>query len=172
MNTFEQPLADDDIYISEQLIGRLHHATESDVLELVAAFHANRRIDAADGSSWPILLQKSAGSVGAIFSGPRRCPSKKHVGVHSTDHSHHKGLSQPLGDAFGQRFHVAPALASIFIAPNFSTFATESARVGPTALCESRPLSAANRPFRRHPRVTGPVSLGAAQRERALFLHI
>src|SRR5271157_904434 len=47
MSSLEQPLQDDDIYISEELIGCLHHATESTVLELVAAFQANQRASLA-----------------------------------------------------------------------------------------------------------------------------
>jgi hypothetical protein len=47
MSIFEQPLQDDDIYISEELIARLHGATENTVLELVAAFHANQRASLA-----------------------------------------------------------------------------------------------------------------------------
>ncbi len=43
MSSFEQPLQDDDIFISEELIGRLHGATDDTVLELVAAFKANQR---------------------------------------------------------------------------------------------------------------------------------
>jgi hypothetical protein len=43
---------------------------------------------------WGILLQKSPGSVGAIFSGLCRCLSKKYVGVHSTDRSRNQGLPQ------------------------------------------------------------------------------
>ncbi len=43
MSSFEQPLQDDDIYISEELIGHLHGATDDTVLELVAAFQANKR---------------------------------------------------------------------------------------------------------------------------------
>jgi hypothetical protein len=81
-----------------------------------------------DVSSWPILLQKSAVWVGPIFSGPWRRPSKKHVGVHSNDRSHHQGLRQPRYNAIEQRLLIVPALASIFDTPNFSTFATESAR--------------------------------------------
>jgi hypothetical protein len=77
--------------------------------------------------SWPILLQKSAGSVGATFSGPYRCLSKKHVGVHSTDRSHHQELSQRYGDGSERRFLLKPLLASIFGASKFSTFATISA---------------------------------------------
>jgi hypothetical protein len=46
-------------------------------------------------------------------------------GFHSTDRSHHQGLPQPRGDAIGQRFLVAPALASIFgdagLSPAFIT---------------------------------------------------
>jgi hypothetical protein len=47
MSSFEQPLQDDDICISEELIGRLHRATENTVLELIAAFQANRRASLA-----------------------------------------------------------------------------------------------------------------------------
>jgi hypothetical protein len=47
MSSFEQPLQDDDIHISEELIGHLHRATENTVLELVAAFQANRRASLA-----------------------------------------------------------------------------------------------------------------------------
>jgi hypothetical protein len=47
MSSFEQPLDDDDIHISEELIGRLHGATENAVLELVGAFQANRRANLA-----------------------------------------------------------------------------------------------------------------------------
>jgi hypothetical protein len=47
MSSFEQPLQDDDIHISEELIGRLHRATENTVLELAAAFQANRRASLA-----------------------------------------------------------------------------------------------------------------------------
>jgi hypothetical protein len=47
MYSLEQPLQDDDICISEELIGRLHGATENTVLELVAAFQANRRASLA-----------------------------------------------------------------------------------------------------------------------------
>ena len=47
MSGYEQLLQDDDIYISEELIGRLHGATENTVLELVAAFQANRRASLA-----------------------------------------------------------------------------------------------------------------------------
>jgi hypothetical protein len=43
MNNFEHPLQDDDIFISEGLIARLHNATESTVLELVAALRSNQR---------------------------------------------------------------------------------------------------------------------------------
>jgi hypothetical protein len=43
MSSFEQPLQDDEIYISEELIGHLHGATDDIVLELVAAFQANKR---------------------------------------------------------------------------------------------------------------------------------
>jgi hypothetical protein len=38
------------------------------------------------------------------------------------------GTSQPRYNALEQRFLVAPALASIFDTPNFSTFATVSAK--------------------------------------------
>jgi hypothetical protein len=47
MTSFEQPLQDDDICISEEMIGRLHCATETSVLELVAALQANRRASLA-----------------------------------------------------------------------------------------------------------------------------
>jgi hypothetical protein len=47
MYSLEQPLQDDDVCISEELIGRLHRATENTVLELVAAFQANRRASLA-----------------------------------------------------------------------------------------------------------------------------
>jgi hypothetical protein len=43
MRSIEQPLQDDDIYISEAVMGRLHGATEGAVLELVAALPADRR---------------------------------------------------------------------------------------------------------------------------------
>jgi hypothetical protein len=43
MSRFAHPIQDDDICISEALIGRLHGATESSVLELVATFRANQR---------------------------------------------------------------------------------------------------------------------------------
>jgi hypothetical protein len=43
MSGFEQLLQDDDIYISEELIGRLHGATDDAVLELVAALRGDRR---------------------------------------------------------------------------------------------------------------------------------
>jgi hypothetical protein len=47
MSGFEQVLEDDDIYISDELIGRLYGATENTVLELVAAFQADRRASLA-----------------------------------------------------------------------------------------------------------------------------
>jgi hypothetical protein len=47
MNNFENPLQDDDIFISEGLIARLHNATESTVLELVAALRSNQRASLA-----------------------------------------------------------------------------------------------------------------------------
>jgi hypothetical protein len=47
MSSFEQLLQDDDIYISEELIARLHGATENTVLELVAAFQADQRASLA-----------------------------------------------------------------------------------------------------------------------------
>jgi hypothetical protein len=47
MNSFEQLLQDDDIHISEEAIGRLHGATDKAVLEMVAAFQANRRASLA-----------------------------------------------------------------------------------------------------------------------------
>jgi hypothetical protein len=47
MDNFEHPLQDDDIFISEGLIGRLHNATESTVLELAAALRSNQRASLA-----------------------------------------------------------------------------------------------------------------------------
>jgi hypothetical protein len=47
MSSYEQLLQDDDIYISEEVIGRLHRATENNVLELIAAFQANLRASLA-----------------------------------------------------------------------------------------------------------------------------
>jgi hypothetical protein len=45
MNIFSSsnPILDDDPYISEALIGRLHHATEDSVLDLVATLRASER---------------------------------------------------------------------------------------------------------------------------------
>jgi hypothetical protein len=85
----------------------------------------------AGGGLWPILLQKSGGSVGPTFSGPCRCSSKKYVGVHSNDRSRHERLPQPRYNAFEQCFLVAAAFAWIFGIFNFSTFATESAHCRP-----------------------------------------
>jgi hypothetical protein len=47
MNSFEQLLSDDDIYISEELIARLHGAAENTILEMVAAFQADQRASLA-----------------------------------------------------------------------------------------------------------------------------
>jgi hypothetical protein len=47
MDRSPHPLLDDDACISEELIGRLHHATEDGVLDLVAAFGANERASLA-----------------------------------------------------------------------------------------------------------------------------
>jgi hypothetical protein len=47
MSIFEQPLQDDDICISEEMIGRLHCASEASVLEVAAALEANRRASLA-----------------------------------------------------------------------------------------------------------------------------
>jgi hypothetical protein len=47
MGNLDHPLQDDDIYISEELIARLHGATESTVLELVGALRANERANLA-----------------------------------------------------------------------------------------------------------------------------
>jgi hypothetical protein len=47
MSSFEQLLQDDDIYISDEIIGHLHGATEDTVLKLVASFQANRRASLA-----------------------------------------------------------------------------------------------------------------------------
>jgi hypothetical protein len=73
-----------------------------------------------------ILLQDSAGLMGATFPGPCRCLSKKRVGVRSTEHSCHQGLPQPHGDGCERRFLLTPVFASIFATFKFSTFATES----------------------------------------------
>jgi hypothetical protein len=73
----------------------------------------------AEFSHGPILLQKSAGWVGPIFSGPWRRPSKKRVGVHSNGRSRHQGIPQRRDDASQLRFRFAPTLASIFVAPDF-----------------------------------------------------
>ena len=47
MSSFELPVPDDDIYISEELIARLHGATDDTVLDVVAAFQANQRASLA-----------------------------------------------------------------------------------------------------------------------------
>jgi hypothetical protein len=47
MGSFDHPLQDDDIYISEELIARLHGAAESTVLELVGVIQANERANLA-----------------------------------------------------------------------------------------------------------------------------
>ena len=49
MNTVRapRPFLDDDACISEELIGRLHHAPEGSVLDLVASFGANERASLA-----------------------------------------------------------------------------------------------------------------------------
>jgi hypothetical protein len=49
MNMFgsSNPIPDDDICISDELIGRLHYATEDRALDLVAAFTANERASLA-----------------------------------------------------------------------------------------------------------------------------
>jgi hypothetical protein len=47
MSGFEQQLQDDDICISEEMIGRLHCASETSVLQVVAALQANRRASLA-----------------------------------------------------------------------------------------------------------------------------
>jgi hypothetical protein len=47
MISFAQPVEDEDIYISEELIGRLHRATEDSVLEVVANLRANQRASLA-----------------------------------------------------------------------------------------------------------------------------
>jgi hypothetical protein len=62
------------------------------------------------------------------------------VGVHSNDRSHHQGLPQPRYNAIEQRLLIAPALASIFVAPNFSTFATESAHSVDFAIRATSPI--------------------------------
>jgi hypothetical protein len=47
MIRFAHPTQYDDIYISEELIGRLHGATEDSVLELVVTFQASQRASLA-----------------------------------------------------------------------------------------------------------------------------
>jgi hypothetical protein len=47
MAGFANPIRVDDIYISEELIARLHHATEETVLDLVAPFRAAERANLA-----------------------------------------------------------------------------------------------------------------------------
>src|ERR1700675_3722874 len=49
MNIFgsSNPILDDDICISEELIGRLHHATEDSVLDLVSTLRASERANLA-----------------------------------------------------------------------------------------------------------------------------
>jgi hypothetical protein len=47
MASFLNPMRVDDIYISEQLIARLHHATEESVLDLVASLRADQRASLA-----------------------------------------------------------------------------------------------------------------------------
>lgn len=47
MISLANPTRLDDVCISEAIIGRLHHATEDSVLELVATFHANDRASLA-----------------------------------------------------------------------------------------------------------------------------
>ena len=47
MISFVPATQDDDVYISEELIGRLHGATEDSVLALVANFQSNQRASLA-----------------------------------------------------------------------------------------------------------------------------
>jgi hypothetical protein len=51
-----------------------------DVVPCLVAWDGN-------GSLWPILLQKSAGSVGAISFKILHMPLKKHLAIHSTGRS-------------------------------------------------------------------------------------
>ena len=47
MASASNPILDDDTCISEELIGRLHHATEDSVIGLVATFRADERASLA-----------------------------------------------------------------------------------------------------------------------------
>ena len=78
----------------------------------------------------PILLQKSAGSVGPTFPGPYECPSKKHVGDHPNSRPGNERLSQPRYDGIERDFLTTTGFAPIFVPPNFRTFATISATSG------------------------------------------
>jgi hypothetical protein len=54
----------------------------------------------AEGGLWPILLQKSVGSVRSHFPGPWECPSKKRVGDHPIYWSLNERLPHPRYDSF------------------------------------------------------------------------
>jgi hypothetical protein len=47
MVSFAHSIRDDDIFISEELIGRLHHATEDSILDLVSTLRASERANLA-----------------------------------------------------------------------------------------------------------------------------
>src|SRR5271170_3034798 len=47
MVRFAHSIRDDDIFISEEVIGRLHHATEDSILDLVAPLRASERANLA-----------------------------------------------------------------------------------------------------------------------------
>jgi hypothetical protein len=47
MVNYPNPLLDEGTYISDELIGRLHYATEDRALDLVAGFTANQRASLA-----------------------------------------------------------------------------------------------------------------------------
>jgi hypothetical protein len=47
MASFANPIRDDDVYMSEELIARLHHASEDSIRELVAPLRASERANLA-----------------------------------------------------------------------------------------------------------------------------
>jgi hypothetical protein len=83
---------------------------------------------------------KSLRARGATFLGPCRCPSKKHVGVHSAERSRHQRLRQSRGDGYERRFPLTPAFTSICAIPDFSTFATISTTNGLMRRRQTAPL--------------------------------
>jgi hypothetical protein len=120
---------------------------------------ANRNTDAAPGGPsgerggasspllcsarcrfWPILLQKSGGSVRPNFPGPWECASKKRVGDHSIYCSLNERPPQPRHDSFEQPILIPLRFEAIFVTLRFSTFATESAHLGRQGRRRARPL--------------------------------